>query len=355
MTIEPRRPPRAFRLDELSLNATSSPSDRPQAATVIEAVIDPFDAEVEAAAKAADPDEAAVEVAQKRGVVARSLLSWSGVFWSSLGGLASLGVGLWLTQLIDALFLRAPTFGAIGVILASLAGIALFVLVAREIASVVRQRHIAELHIGLARAREADDFKEARGLVGELAGLYVGRPETAQARTQLRQLSRDIVDGSDLIDIAERTLIAPLDAEVRREIAAAAKRVSIVTALAPRAIIDVVFVAAQAIRLIRRIATIYGGRPGLLGFLKLLRSIAAHIAITGGMAAGDSLIQQIVGHGIAAKLSARLGEGVLNGLLTARVGLSAMAVCRPMPFSTGRAPGVSDVAPFLFSKSDAKV
>jgi putative membrane protein len=122
----------------------------------------------------------------------------------------------------------------------------------------------------------------------------------------------------------------------------------VVTALAPRAIIDVVFVAAQAIRLIRRIAVIYGGRPGLFGFLKLLRSIASHIAITGGMAAGDSLLQQFVGHGIAAKLSARLGEGVLNGLLTARVGLSAMAVCRPLPFATKRAPGVGDVAPFLF-------
>jgi len=44
-----------------------------------------------------------------------------------------------------------------------------------------------------------------------------------------------------------------------------------------------------------------------------------------------------------------MGEGVLNGLLTARVGLSALAVCRPAPFSVDKAPGVSDVAPFLFS------
>ena len=66
------------------------------------------------------------------------------------------------------------------------------------------------------------------------------------------------------------------------------------------------------------------------------------------MAVGDSLLQQVVGHGIAAKLSRRLGEGVLNGLLPTRVGLSAMAVCRPMPFAAIRAPGVKDVAPFLF-------
>jgi putative membrane protein len=40
---------------------------------------------------------------------------------------------------------------------------------------------------------------------------------------------------------------------------------------------------------------------------------------------------------------------VLNGLLTARVGLSALAVCRPAPFGVEKPPGVSDVAPFLLS------
>ncbi len=44
-----------------------------------------------------------------------------------------------------------------------------------------------------------------------------------------------------------------------------------------------------------------------------------------------------------------MGEGVLNGLSTARVGLSALAVCRPAPFAVAKPPGVSDVAPFLFS------
>jgi putative membrane protein len=68
------------------------------------------------------------------------------------------------------------------------------------------------------------------------------------------------------------------------------------------------------------------------------------------MAVGDSLVQQVLGHGIAARLSARLGEGVLNGLLTARVGLSAIAVCRPLPYAAGQPPTLRDVAGFLFDR-----
>ena len=72
------------------------------------------------------------------------------------------------------------------------------------------------------------------------------------------------------------------------------------------------------------LAQLYGGRPGLLGMVRLVRHVVGHLAITGGMAASDSLIQQMLGHGITAKLSAKLGEGLLNGLLTARLGLAAI-------------------------------
>jgi putative membrane protein len=333
------RRPRAFRLDE----AEGKSSDVP----LIEMVPDAYEAE--ALMATADPQEQAVEIAQKRGVVPRSLFSWGGLFWSAASGLVSLAFGLWLSHLIEDLFARSLTFGVIGLVLAALAVLALLVMAGREFLGIARQRRIAELHIGFAAARTADDTSAARKLLKELASLYAARPETARARKHLADLSQDIVDGRDLIDIAETALMEALDREAQREIALAAKRVSVVTTIAPRAIIDVLFVAAQAIRLMRRIAEIYGGRPGLLGFLKLARSVGAHLTITGGMAAGDSLLQQVVGHGLAAKVSARLGEGVLNGLLTTRVGLSAMAVCRPMPFATSRAPGVRDVAPFLFS------
>ena len=208
------------------------------------------------------------------------------------------------------------------------------------------------MHVEFARARAADDRDAARKLVGRLVALYRGRPETARARSEVEEAARSIIDGRDLIDIAERALLRPLDLKAQAEIAAAARRVSLVTAVSPRAILDVVFVIAQVVRLVRRIAEIYGGRPGLLGLVKLARSIGAHLAITGGMAVGDSLLQQIVGHGIASRISARAGEGVLNGLLTTRVGLSALAVCRPAPFAVAKPPGVSEVAPFLFSKGE---
>jgi len=297
-------------------------------------------------------EEAAVEVAQRRGMVARALFTWSGLFWSATSALVLLAAGLWFDRLVGDLFARSQMLGWIGAALVAALLLALLVLAGREIAAVLRQKHIARMHASFARARAHDDRDEARTLTRELVSLYAHRPETARARAHVMQLTGEIVDGRDLIDIAERELMSTLDDDAQREIARAAKRVSIVTAISPRAMIDLLFVAGQAFRLMRRISEIYGGRPGMLGFLRLLKSVGAHLAITGGMAAGDSLMQQFLGHSVASRMSARLGEGVLNGWLTARVGLSAMAVCRPMPFATRKAPGVGDVAPFLFSKNE---
>jgi putative membrane protein len=169
-------------------------------------------------------------------------------------------------------------------------------------------------------------------------------------RGELESHLTEIIDGADLLHIAERQLMAPLDQEAARLVARTATRVSVVTAVSPRAALDVAFVAIAALGMIRRLATLYGGRPGMLGLIRLTRHIIVHLALTGGIAAGDSLIQQVLGHGVAAKLSARLGEGVLNGLLTARLGLAAIEVARPLPFAALSAPKLADIAADLMRR-----
>jgi putative membrane protein len=111
------------------------------------------------------------------------------------------------------------------------------------------------------------------------------------------------------------------------------------------------FVFITALVLIRKLANLYGGRPGTLGLLWLVRLVITHLAATGAMAAGDSIVQQMLGHGVAAKLSARLGEGVLNGLLTARLGLAAIEVARPLPFAALPPPSMADLAGGLLRRS----
>jgi len=195
-----------------------------------------------------------------------------------------------------------------------------------------------------------DNRDEGRAIVRDMVSLARSMPRLAKGRAALEGYSNDIIDGADYVRLAERELLAPLDAEARQLVSSAAKRVSLVTAISPRAAVDMIFVFANTIFLIRKLATLYGGRPDLLGMLRLMRHVVSHLALTGGMAIGDSIVQQVLGQGLAAKLSARLGEGVLNGLLTARLGIAAIEVTRPLPFAALPRPKLSDLAGNLLPK-----
>jgi putative membrane protein len=266
------------------------------------------------------------------------------LFWSAAGGLVSFAIGLAVTRLIEDLFARAEWLGYAAAVLAAVAAAAFAVVAVREAIGFARLRTVEKLQARAAVTIASDDRDSARQLVRELVALSRAAPQLARSRAALAGHLDDIIDGADLVRLAERELMAPLDAEARRLVSGAAKRVSVVTAVSPRAVVDMLFVLITALMLVRRLADLYGGRPGLLGLIRLLRQVIAHLAMTGGMAAGDSLVQQMLGHGVAAKLSARLGEGVLNGLLTARLGLAAIEVARPLPFAALPRPAIADLA-----------
>jgi putative membrane protein len=286
-------------------------------------------------------------------VPARRRLRWGAVFWTAVGGLALLGLGLGITHLIEDLFARSADLGYLGLTFAGVAALALTAVIARETFGLARLATIEKLHRRAAEILVSDDRPASRRIVGELLKLAHQNPRLAHARAALQGHVDDIIDGADMIRLAERELMAPLDQEARRLVSVAAQRVSIVTAVSPRALIDVLFVLAAALRLIRQLALLYGGRPGALGMIRLIRQTIAHLAITGGMAASDGLVQQVLGHGVAAKLSQRLGEGVLNGLLTARLGLAAIDVSRPLPFTALPRPALADLAKDLLRKREA--
>jgi putative membrane protein len=332
------------------MSATPTRTRLPGAFRLDDPAVEPVeDLELEALEPEAAGTQQAVEAIAhpgKRGI------RWGAVALSTGAAILSLAVGVWFDSLLRDLFARSDWLGLLGLALIFLFVLALLVLVGRELAGLLRLQRLAQLRLDSEEAAAQNDREAAAAAVRQLLALYRDRPDTAKARRTVAGHLAEIMDGRDLLTLAERDLVAPLDARAKALASAAARRVSVVTAVSPRAFVDVLFVLWESVRLIRRTAAIYGGRPGHLGLLRLLKAVVSHLAVTGSIAVGDTIIQQLVGHGIAGRLSAKLGEGVVNGLMTARIGLSAIDVCRPLPFLAEERPRLKDLAGDLVSLGD---
>lgn len=265
------------------------------------------------------------------------------VFWAALIALLTMGLGLWFWDTVEALIARNVWLGRIALGLLALLAATLVIMVLKEAASLARLSKIDALRAATGHARASRDRQAAQKAVASIERLYKGRPELSGTGAILQTQTADIIDGDAIIDIAERHLMTPLDIRAEAAIRRGARDVAAATALIPLALIDVLSVLALNLRMIRQIAEIYGGRAGWLGSWRLLRAIASHLVTAGAMAVGEDILGPALGGGVLSKLSRRFGEGVVNGALTARIGVAAMEVCRPMAFHSRKSPNILEL------------
>lgn len=290
---------------------------------------------------AALPEGRAMQIAAR---LAARPGSWlTRFFWRSALALLGFFGSLAAWNALAALIAVNPVLGWIGTGLFAAFVLAAALLAMRELAAWARLKRLDQVHGLVKDAAASGDLTQARAAVLRLERLYAGRPELDWARARLTDRKLEVFDAAVLLGLAETELMGPLDAAARLEVEAAARTVATVTALVPLALADVFAALAANLRMIRRVAEIYGGRAGSLGSWRLARTVLTHLVATGAVAAGDDLIETMAGGGLLSKLSRRFGEGVVNGALTARVGVAAIEVCRPMPFAVLPRPGVTNL------------
>ena len=263
------------------------------------------------------------------------------LFWSALVALVTFTLSITAWNFVTGLLAANPILGWTATTLFGLLTFAALGLALKEWTGYARLTRLDKLKTRAEAAMGDQDLKAARQLAEDLSALYANRPALAEARARLKTQSTEAFDADTVFALTEQTLLAPLDARAKEEVAAAARQVAMVTALVPLALADVVAALTSNLRMIRRIAEVYGGRAGTLGSWRLTRTVLTHLVATGAVAVGDDLIGSVAGGGLLSKVSRRFGEGVVNGALTARVGVAAMEVCRPLPFTKQTRPSVS--------------
>jgi len=255
----------------------------------------------------------------------RLLLTGAGLLMISLLALAAEDL---LTRALEA----GSSFAWIGIGALALLSLGLLLILLREWRGLASLDRLREARHQAALVEAAEEPAAAQRLVEDLCRLYRGRPDMEWPLGRFEEQRQDIAELGGLLPLAEREILEPLDARARAAAVQAIRRAALITAISPFALLDMVVSLAIGLNLLRRIARLYGGRPGWFGAWRLLRLSLTQVLGSGALELADDSIGELIGAGLASRLSRRAGVGLLNGLLTARIAAAAMDLCRPFPW-----------------------
>jgi putative membrane protein len=267
----------------------------------------------------------------------RRLLSPFAVAASGLAILAVGVAGIDLVQFVDGAFAHGTAVGVLAAVaVAAGAGGAGYWLTA-ELRGLLRLRSAERLR-RLIPSALASELKQE---IAAAAAILGRDPLLREAVARYHSVLEAHHTGRDALDLFSRFVLAPADRLAQTAIRRAAAQAFAINAVSPTVLLDTLLFAARATRLIREIAEIYGQRPGLAGTVHLMRRLVGGAGLVGAVDVVGGVVAQQLGGAVLERLSASTAESAYAAQKMARLGILAMALCRPIEFRPGEAPSLT--------------
>jgi putative membrane protein len=272
----------------------------------------------------------------------RRLLLWGG------GLTLTALLGLEAYDLLAELFARSVWLGGAFALLLGTAVAGALGLAGREVVSLRRLARAEQLRADGERLLNSEVHGQAGALIERIERLYGDREDLRPALAAFRAQASDALNDGEQLRLLASIVLSPLDQRAYQLVRRGARDIGALTALSPLGLLDSALVLARTMIMLRATARLYGVRPGAVASLTLLRRTLRNVLAAGvGDLVSDAAVEA-TGATLLSALSARAGQGVVNGLLAAKLGLAAMQVCRPLPFTQDQLPSLRQLRAELF-------
>ncbi|MEZ9710253.1 YcjF family protein [Vibrio breoganii] len=203
----------------------------------------------------------------------------------------------------------------------------------RELLKIRRLRHQGDVQMKAQQLYDNNDYGNAGPFCDSLSKTMTASGVENVGLSKWSQHKSDNHSDRDMLDLYQGYVLSPVDQKINKAIAKYSSEAAVMVAVSPLAAADMLLVAWRNISLINRIAKEYGVELGYWSRIQLLRLTLINMAAAGGTELAMDAGMDLLSMDLTAKLSTRAAQGVGVGLLTARLGIKAAQLMRPIPFS----------------------
>jgi putative membrane protein len=265
------------------------------------------------------------------------------------GGLLLAGLlGVEAYDFVADLFTRSVWLGATFALLLGATVTGAVGLVGRELLSLRRLARAEHLRHEGERLLGSEVHGQAGPLIERIEQIYAGRADLELPLAAYRRQASEALSDGEQLRLFATVVLSPLDREAYRLVRRGARDIGALTALSPLGALDSLVVLARTLTMLRAIARLYGVRPAAASSATLLRRGLLNVLAAGVVELVSDSAVEAAGASLLSMLSAKAGQGVLNGLLAAKIGLATMQLCRPLPFTADQLPSLRQLRAELF-------
>lgn len=250
------------------------------------------------------------------------------------GGLFSAFAGLVGWQAVDTLLtaLQAGDWLTLGwsAFLSLLAGLGLSA-IAKELWKLRKLRHLFSSQQQAEQLLSSDGVGKGKAFCQEMArqsGIPAENPAYDRWRNSVNATHSD----AEVLQMYDAMVVTQQDKLAMQLVSRHATESAALVAISPLALADMLLVAWRNFKMIDNLSQVYGVELGYASRIQLVRLVLANMALAGASELAIDAGVDLMSMDLAGKLSARAGQGVGVGILTARLGLKAMALLRPIPW-----------------------
>ncbi|MGJ8680797.1 YcjF family protein [Paraglaciecola sp.] len=160
---------------------------------------------------------------------------------------------------------------------------------------------------------------------------------------------------NEVVSLFERQVLVPIDKLAVKTITQNSSAAGVMIAVSPFALLDMFIVLWRNVRMVNQVSRIYGINLGYWGRVQLIKNIFKNMVYAGAAEILSDAGNYALGAGVTGKLSTRVAQGLGASVLTTRVGLKAMAECRPFPCLSVSKPNLTVLSKQLFEDLKTKI
>lgn len=260
-------------------------------------------------------------------------------------------VGVSFIELVDFLitgFATSPIITSIySVFFAAIAGIASLVLIKelRGLSQFKRQtKNQQRAKKLLASEIMFDAEKFCQNISENLPSDTIEEQQQLFKETVTSELSEQ-----EILTLYSKQVLSKVDEKALNQVAKFSTEAVVMVAVSPVAIVDMLLLMWRNLRMIDKIAGLYGVRLGYWSRIRLIKQVFTNMAYAGASEIIADVGLEMLGVETLGRVSARAAQGLGAGMLTARLGIRTINLCRPIPF-TETPPGIGQVRKEVISQ-----